>query len=44
MLWQKRLGLCRRNNERTKEVKLDKLVDTALKLYDKHQITYEKII
>jgi Zn-dependent peptidase ImmA (M78 family) len=43
MLWQKRLGLCKRNNERTKELKLDKLVDTALKLYDKHQITYEKL-
>lgn len=43
MLWQKRLGLCRRNNERTKEIKLDKLVDSALKLYDKQQITYEKL-
>lgn len=43
MLWQKRLGLCKRNNERTKELKLSNLVDTALKLYDKHQITYEKL-
>lgn len=41
--WQKRLGLCKRNNERTKKLKFDKLVDTALKLYDKHQITYEKL-
>ncbi|MGH4120880.1 ImmA/IrrE family metallo-endopeptidase [Clostridium sp.] len=43
MLWQKRLGLCKRNNERTKEIKLDKLVDMSLELYDKGQITYEKL-
>lgn len=43
MLWQKRLGLCKRNNERTNEIKLDKLIDNALKLYDKKQITYEKL-
>ncbi len=43
MLWQKRLGLCKRNNERTNEIKLDKLIDNALKLYDKNQITYEKL-
>jgi len=43
MLWQKRLALCKRNNERTKEIKLDKLVDMALELYDKNQITYEKL-
>ena len=43
MLLQKRLGLCKRNNDRTKEIKLDKLVDTALKLYEKNEITYEKL-
>ena len=43
MLWQKRLGLCKRNNQRTNEIKLDKLIDNALKLYDKKQITYEKL-
>jgi len=43
MLWQKRLGLCTRNNERTQGIKLDKLVDMALDLYDKDQITYEKL-
>lgn len=43
MLWQKRLGLCKRNNERTKEIKFDKLVDMSLDLYDKKQITYEKL-
>lgn len=43
MVWQKRLGLCKRNNERTKEIKLNKLVDMALELYDKKQITYEKL-
>lgn len=43
MLWQKRLGLCKRNNERTKELKLDKIVDISLELYGKKQITYEKL-
>lgn len=43
MLLQKRLGLCRRNNNRTKEIKLDKLVDTAIKLYERNDITYEKL-
>jgi Zn-dependent peptidase ImmA (M78 family) len=43
MLLQKRLGLCKRNNDRTKEIKLDKLVDTALNLYEKSEITYEKL-
>lgn len=43
MLWKKRLGLCKRNNERTNEIKFDKLVDMALKLYEKNQITYEKL-
>lgn len=43
MLLQKRLGLCKRNNNRTKEIKLDKLVDTALRLYEKNEITYEKL-
>lgn len=43
MFWQKRLGLCKRNNERTNEIKLDKLIDNALRLYDKKQITYEKL-
>lgn len=43
MLWQKRLGLCKRNNERTNDIKFDKLVDMALKLYDRKQITYEKL-
>lgn len=43
MLLQKRLGLCKRNNDRTKEIKLDKLVDTILKLYEKNEITYEKL-
>ena len=43
MLLQKRLGLCKRNNDRTNEIKLDRLVDTALKLYEKSQITYEKL-
>lgn len=41
-LWQKRLGLCKRNNERTKDIKLDKLTDIAIELYNKKQITYEK--
>lgn len=43
LIWKKRLGLCVRNNERTKIVKLDKLIDMALKLYDKKQITFEKL-
>ena len=44
MLLQKRLGLCRRNNDRTKEIKIDKLVDTAIKLYERNEITYEKLV
>lgn len=43
MLWQKRLKLCKRNNERTKEIKLDDMVDMALRLYEKQQITYDKL-
>ena len=43
MLWQKRLNICKRNNERTEERKLDKLIDMALELYEKKQITYEKL-
>lgn len=43
MLWQKRLKLCSRNNERTKEVKFDDMVDMVLELYEKKQVTYEKL-
>ncbi|WP_294351031.1 ImmA/IrrE family metallo-endopeptidase [uncultured Clostridium sp.] len=43
ILLQKRLGLCKRNNERTNEIKLDKLTDVSIKLYEKNQITYEKL-
>lgn len=43
MLWQKRLNICKRNNERTEEKKLDKLIDMALELYENQQITYEKL-
>lgn len=43
MLLQKRLGLCKRNNDRTKQIKIDKLVDTAIKLYERNEITYEKL-
>ena len=43
ILWQKRLKLCKRNNERTKEIKFDDMVDMALRLYEKRQITYDKL-
>lgn len=43
MFWQKRLKLCKRNNERTNETKFDNMVDMALKLFEMHQITYEKL-
>lgn len=43
MLLQKRLSLCKRNNERTMEIKLDKIIDMSLELYEKKQITYEKL-
>ena len=43
ILWQKRLKLCKRNNERTKEIKLDDMIDMALRLYEKRQITYDKL-
>lgn len=41
--WQKRLGLCTLNNARTKEIKLYKLNDIALSLYEKRRINYEKL-
>ncbi|MFL0251150.1 ImmA/IrrE family metallo-endopeptidase [Clostridium neuense] len=43
VLWQKRLKLCKRNNERTKEIKFDDMLDMALRLYEKKQITYDKL-
>ncbi|MCD2347235.1 ImmA/IrrE family metallo-endopeptidase [Clostridium guangxiense] len=43
ILWQKRLKLCKRNNERTKEIKFDDMLDMALRLYEKKQITYDKL-
>lgn len=43
IFWQKRLGVCNRNNERTNSIKLDKLVDMSLELYEKKAITFEKL-
>lgn len=43
LLWQKRLELCARNNERTMRKKLGNLVDVSLDAYDKQAITYEKL-
>ena len=43
LLWQKRLGLCQRNNEITQKKKFGNLIDTALALYENKQITYEKL-
>lgn len=43
ILWQKRLKLCKRNNERTKEIKFDDMIDMALRLYEKKHITYDKL-
>lgn len=41
-VWEERLKLCSRNNERTKIVKLNDLVDISVELYEKKLITYEK--
>lgn len=41
--WQKRLGLCTLNNTRTEEIKLYRLNDIALSLYEKKRISYEKL-
>lgn len=41
--WQKRLGLCKRNNQRTEDKELANLVDMALELYEKKFITVEKM-
>ena len=43
LLWQKRLGLCQRNNEKTQKKKFGNLIDTSLALYENKQITYEKL-
>jgi Zn-dependent peptidase ImmA (M78 family) len=43
MLWQKRLGLCQRNNERTNQTKFGNLIDISLELYEQQQITYDKL-
>lgn len=43
ILWQKRLKLCKRNNERTKEIKFGDMIDMVLRLYEKKQITYDKL-
>jgi len=43
MLWQKRLEVGSRNNERTKRIKLNNLVDLSLKLFEKKLITYDKL-
>ncbi|HEX3046957.1 MAG TPA: ImmA/IrrE family metallo-endopeptidase [Bacillota bacterium] len=43
ILWQKRLGLCQRNNEKTNRKKFGNLIDISLKLFEKKQITYDKL-
>ncbi len=43
MLWQKRLELCARNNERTMRKKLGNLVDMSLEAYEQEVITFDKL-
>lgn len=43
MLWQKRLEICNRNNERTKRKKLGNLVDLSIKGYEQNLITFDKL-
>jgi len=42
-VWQERLKLCSRNNERTKILKLNDLVDISVELYEKRLIAYDKL-
>ena len=43
MLWQKRLELCTRNNEKTMRKKLSTLVNMSLEAYKQEAITFEKL-
>jgi Zn-dependent peptidase ImmA (M78 family) len=43
MLWQKRLELCARNNQRTMRKKLGNLVDRSLEAYEQEAITFDKL-
>ena len=43
MLWQKRLGLCARNNEKTMRKKLGNLIDMSLEAYEQESITFDKL-
>ena len=42
-VWKERLQLCSRNDQRTKITKLNNLVDSAVNLYEKKIITYDKL-
>lgn len=39
-LWQERLKMCGRNNERTNKIKL---VDMSVELYERKLVTYDKL-